>query len=168
MLVYITLPMALLLPAAALAQGGPAKPAPPLRTSEEVIVTQSASGQELRGFLVELSSTTLAILVDGKRVELPIESVLRIEGRNDPVKNGAAIGAVIMGGLTVLGCGQALGCSAVCVTSSIVYTGVGALVGAGIDALHKGRTTIYSKPAAVSLAVAPAGKGARAQLKLSW
>ena len=42
------------------------------------------------------------------------------------------------------------------------------LAGMGIDALHKGRTTIYSKPAAVSLAVSPSGKGARAQLAIRW
>jgi hypothetical protein len=159
--------LALLLPAAALAQDRAAKPAPPLRMSEEVIVTQSTSGEELRGFLVELSPTTLAMLVDGRRVDVPLERVLRIEGRNDSVKDGAAYGAAIGGGLTALGCGQALG-NGYCVTVAIFYAGLGALTGAGVDALHKGRTTIYSKPAAVSLAVAPAPKGVRAQLKLRW
>jgi fermentation-respiration switch protein FrsA (DUF1100 family) len=166
--VYPALIVALVLPAAAFAQGGPAAPALLRHTGEEVIVTQSASGQELRGHIVELSPTTLAMLVDGKRMEVPIERVLRIEGQNDSVKNGAAIGAAVMGGLTVLGCGQSLGRSGVCVTAAILYTGMGALMGAGVDALHKGRTTIYSKPAAVALAVAPAGKGARLQLKLSF
>lgn len=168
MLVCRALVLALLLPVAALAQGKTAKPAPPLRTSEEVTVTQSASGQELRGFLVELSPTTLAMLVDGKRVEVPIERVLRIEGLNDSVKNGAAIGAAVMGGLTLLGCGQSLGSSGVCVTAAILYTGIGALVGAGVDALHKGRTTIYSKPAGMALAVAPTRKGGVAQLRFRW
>jgi hypothetical protein len=159
--------LALLLPAAAFAQGGTAKPAPPLKAPEEVIVTQSTSGQELRGFLVELSPTTLAMLVDGKRVEVPLDRVLRIEGRNDSVKDGAAYGALIAGGLTGLACAQAIG-DRYCVTAVLFYTGIGALTGAGIDALHKGRTTIYSKPAAVSLAVAPAPKGARAQLAIRW
>lgn len=166
MFVYTALVAALLLPAAAHAQGGTAKPAPPLRTSEEVIVTQSASGQELRGFLVELSPTTLAMLVDGRRVEVPIERVLRIEGQNDPVKNGAAIGAAITAGLGLLGCSQALGRGGACVAAGILYSGMGALMGAGVDALHKGRTTIYSKPAAA--AVAPAGRGARVQFKLRF
>ena len=71
-------------------------------------MTQSTSGQELRGFLVDLSPTTLAMLVDGKRVEVPLDRVLRIEGRNDSVKNGAAIGAAIGGGLIVLACGGEL------------------------------------------------------------
>lgn len=158
--------LTLLVPVAAMAQGGTARPRPPLRTSEEVIVTQSASGQEVRGYLVQLSATTLAILVDGTRVEIPLESVLRIDGQHDSVKNGAAKGAVVMGGLSALGCSQTVASGAVCVTTAILYTGFGALMGAGIDALHRGRTTIYSKPAAVALAVAPAGKGAR--LQVTW
>jgi hypothetical protein len=160
--------LALVLPAAVHAQVGTAASLMPLRNSEEVIVTQSASAQELRGFLVELSSTTLAMLVDGKRVEVPMEGVLRIDGRNDSVKNGAAIGASVMGGLSALVCAQEYVGGALCVTNAIMYVGLGALVGAGVDALHKGRTTIYSKPSSVSLAVAPAGKGATAQLRLRW
>ena len=107
--VYSALVLVLLVPTAALAQGRAAKPAPPLRTSEEVIVTQSTSGQELRGFLVELSPTTLAMLVDGSRVDVPLERVLRIEGRNDSVKNGAAIGAAVGGGLILLACRGEIG-----------------------------------------------------------
>jgi hypothetical protein len=135
---------------------------------EEVIVTQSASGDELRGRLVELRATTLAMLVNGQRVELPIESVLRIDARGDSVKDGAAIGAAVMAGLAAFGCGLQATRAGQCVTGIIVNTGVGALIGAGIDALHKGRTTIYRKPAAVALAVGLAGKGARGQLKVSW
>ena len=61
-------------------------------------MTQSVSGEELQGYLLELSPTTLAMLVNGKRVEMPIDSVLRIDGRRDSVKNGAAIGAAILQG----------------------------------------------------------------------
>jgi hypothetical protein len=134
-----------------------------------VIVTQSASGQELRGHIVELSATTLAMLVEGKRVEMPLENVVRIEGQNDSLKNGAIIGAGVMAGLTAIGY-AAGGCrrSTVCASNAIINVGLGALIGTSIDALHKGRTTIYSKPAAVSLAVAPSGKGASAQLMLRW
>ncbi len=117
---------------------------------------------------MQLSATTLAILVDGNRVEVPIDHVLRIDGRHDSVKNGAAIGAAIMGGLTALGCGGAYGGAGVCVTAGIFYTGLGALAGAGVDALHKGRTTIYSKPSPVALAIAPAAKGATARLTVRW
>ena len=141
--------------------------APRQSPGEEVIVTQSASGQEIRGRIVELSSTTLAMLVNGQRVDVPLEQVLRIEGRHDSVKNGAAIGALVGGGLIVLACGGEI-VSDFCLTAGVFYTGIGALAGAGVDALHRGRTTIYSKPSPVSVAIAPAGKGARAQVRVSW
>ena len=159
--------MTFLLPAAAMARGGSGRQTPAQSAREEVVVTQSASGQELRGYIVELSPTTLAMLVDGRRIEMPLENVVRIEARNDSLKNGAIIGASIMAGLSALGCAEYRR-SSVCATSTIMYVGFGTLIGAGIDALHKGRTTIYSKPPAVSLAVAPAGKGARLQFKLAF
>ncbi len=165
--VYTALLVAALLPSVARAQGVTTKPALPQAATEEVIVTQSGSGDELRGRLVELSSTTLAMLVDGQRVELPIDGVLRIDARGDSVKDGAAIGAAVMAGLSAFACAEVRS-TGQCVTGAIVNTGLGALIGAGIDALHKGRTTIYRKPAAVALAVAPAPKGARGQIKVSW
>ena len=164
---YAAVVMTFLLPVAAMAQTASGRQPPAPNSREEVIVTQSASGQELRGHIVELSPITLAILVDGKRVEVPLENVVRIDGRNDSLKNGAIVGASIMAGLSALGC-AAYHSNAACATSTIMNVGVGALVGAGIDALHKGRTTIYSKPQAVSLAVAPEGKGARLQFTLTF
>jgi hypothetical protein len=155
--VYTTLVVSLLLPAAARAQGAAGTPGPSPRFVEEVVVTQSASGEELRGRLVELSPTTLAMLVNGRRIDLPLDSVIRIEVRNDSLKNGTAIGAVILGSLTAFGCVVGEGRGSQCVTALVFNTGIGALIGAGADALHKGRTTIYSKPAAVS-AAAPAAR----------
>jgi hypothetical protein len=155
----------LLMPALARAQAGPASHR---NAGEEVIVTQSTSGEEIRGRIVELSSTTLAMLVNGQRVEVPIDRVLRIDGRNDSVKNGAAIGAATMGGLAAFGCLAATGDTGFCVTGSVLYAGLGALAGAGVDALHKGRTTIYSKPSPVALSIAPAAKGVRGQVRLTW
>ena len=164
--VFTTLVVSLLLPAAARAQGAPGTPGPSPRFVEEVVVTQSASGEELRGRLVELSPTTLAMLVNGRRIDLPLDSVIRIDVRNDSLKNGTAIGAVIMGSLTALGCAVGEGRGSQCATALVFNTGIGALMGAGVDALHKGRTPIYSKPAAV--AVAPEGRGGRLQLRLRF
>jgi hypothetical protein len=120
----------------------PAHPVP--RAGEEVIVTQTASGEELRGHLVELSSASMALLVDGRRVEIPIDNVLRIDIRHDSLKNGTIIGAAVMGGLAALGCAAAEDVSQ-CATVLVLNTGFGALAGAGIDALHRGRSPIYIK-----------------------
>ena len=119
-----------------------------VKGGEEVVITQSASGEELRGRLVELSPTTMAMLVDGRRVDVPIENVLRIDVRGDSVKDGAIIGGAIMGVLGGLSCAAFAGESgsgAYCATALVFDVGLGALVGAGVDALHKGRTPIYVK-----------------------
>ena len=126
--------------------------------AEEVFVTHTGSGQIVRGRLIELSPSSLAMLVDGRRVDVPIEDVLRIDARGDSVKDGAIIGAGVMVGLTGLSC-AAVDDASYCVTALIVNTGMGALIGAGIDALHKGKTPIYIKAGKTSGAL---------QLKLSW
>jgi hypothetical protein len=138
----ISLAVVVLLASAAVASAGQQPPA--ARAGEQVVVTQAASGEELRGRLVELSSTSLAILVDGRRVEVPIENVLRIDVRNDSLKNGAIIGGAIMGGLMGLACVE-IDDAAACATGLVIDTGLGVLAGIGIDALHKGRTPIYIK-----------------------
>jgi hypothetical protein len=165
--VYAALVVALLLPAAANAQGEPGMP--PRIAGAEVIVTQSASGEELRGRIVELSKTTLGILVDGHRVDLPIDNVLRIDTRTDSVKNGAFIGGGVFLGLAAFACAAGFAPDAAqCATGAFFNTLFGTLAGVGIDALHRGRTTIYRKPAAVAIGVAPAAKGAAARLTVRW
>ena len=164
----LTLAVALLLPGAAQAQSGYSR-VPPV-PGEEVIVTQSTSGTELRGRLVELSKTTLGILVNGSRVDVPIDNVLRIDARTDSVRNGALIGGGVMLGLATITCATGFADDpGHCATGIVFNTLFGVLAGAGIDALHKGRTTIYSKPpSTMALAVAPTRKGARAQFTVRW
>ena len=150
-------------PSAVYAQG------PSRNQGKEVIVTQSASGTELRGRLVELSKTTLGILVNGTRVDVPIDNVLRIDARTDSVKNGALIGGGVFLGLATLTCATGFADEPRhCATGIVFNTLFGVLAGAGIDALHKGRTTIYSKPPGMALSVAPARKGATAQFSVRW
>lgn len=167
-ILYLTLAVAFLLPAAARAQSGYSRvpPAP----GEEVIVTQSTSGVELRGRIVELSQTTLAILVNGARVDVPIDNVLRIDARTDSVKNGALIGGGVFLGMAALTCAWHFADEAgQCTGGIILNTVFGTLAGAGIDAMIKGRTPIYRKPAAgMVFAVAPARNGVRAQLAIRW
>ena len=114
---------------------------------KQVWVTQADTGQVLQGRILELSHDSLSLLLnDNRRVDLPIDRVLRIEARGDSLKNGAAIGAVVLGGLTALGCVAASG-GAYCITPIATNIGLGALVGAGVDALNGGRSTLYSKAA---------------------
>jgi hypothetical protein len=128
------------------AQKGISDPTPTLQRVGEVYVQESGAQKAVRGRLGQLSPSTLTLLVDGQPRDIPIDRVLRIDARGDSVKNGAAIGAVVMGAWCLVVCGQGVENGAqggALLVSSVAY---GAMLGAGIDALHTGRTTIYRKP----------------------
>lgn len=111
---------------------------------EVVYVTfQASAGGEMMGRLVEVKSDRVVILIDGQRREFRLDRVARIERAGDSVKNGTIIGAVILGGLCALTCGQGLDNADDYVPVVLANAGAGALVGMVVDAAHKGRTTIY-------------------------
>jgi len=117
----------------------------PARKGERILVTQTTSGDELRGRLIELSPDTLSLLVKGQRVDLPMDRVVRIDATRDSVVNGAVIGAVIIGGLCALNCGQGL--DSIDSLPMVVITNAawGALFGALVDLKIEGRAPIYVK-----------------------
>ena len=151
------LALALLTGWAAMADAGQQLRTP--RTGEEVIVRQATSGEELRGRFVELSAESLSILVKGRRVDLPLDAVLRVDATHDSLVNGAAIGAAVLGGLCLLNCGQGLRSLDDLPKAALASAGWGALFGALFDAAHKGRTPIYIKTGA---------SGASLQVKLRF
>lgn len=119
---------------------------------KDVWITQSDSGEIVRGRLVELSGTSLALLTpDNRRVEMPLDKILRIEAHGDSLKNGALIGAAVMGGMTILAC-QGFTRGGQCIVGMAFNTGFGALIGMGIDAANGGRSTLYRRPPAAKTA----------------
>jgi hypothetical protein len=138
---------------------GQDRPLPP--TGQQVFVQTTASRAELKGHLLELSRDTLALLVDGRRVELPLETVLRIETRGDSLKNGALMGALVLGGWCAAVCGQGLDDRDMWPLVVAVNTAFGAAIGAGIDGLVSGRQMIYSKPSPRSTVARPPGAWVR-------
>ena len=125
-----------------------AAPAAAQETFKQVWVTHADSGDVVRGRMVELSAESLTLLTpDNRRVAVPIERVLRIEGHGDSVKNGAAIGAGVMAGLALLTCAGVGDAGGFCARAVLAQTGFGALIGAGVDALNGGRSTLYKKAA---------------------
>ena len=158
MRVFVPLLMSLILAAPAAAQ----------EAYKQVWVTQADSGDLIQGKILRLSGDTLALLTpDNRRVDLPLDRVLRIQIHGDSLKNGATIGAVVMGGLSVIGCALALGTASQCVTGVALNAALGGLMGAGIDAWSGGRTTIYSKPAAAASG-APPGPRAGVQFRIRF
>jgi hypothetical protein len=139
-----------------------ASPAAAQERFKDVWVTQADSGDIVRGRIVNLSGETLSLLTtDNRRVEVPIERVLRIEAHGDSLKNGALIGAGVMAALTFAACANLT--AGDCARIAPFEIGLGALIGTGIDALNGGRSTLYSRPAATA-----SGKTARLQLRLRF
>lgn len=129
---------------------------------KQVWVMQTESGEVVRGSLVELSPASLALMTrDNRRIEIPMDRVLRIETGGDSLKNGAAIGALVVGGLVGATCAS-WGGGGECVAAVAFDAGLGALVGAGIDAMVEGRTAIYSRGAATPASQATAGDKGKA------
>lgn len=115
-----------------------------LKVGDTVYVTDLTSGVEVNGRLSTISEQSLSI--DGYRFSAGPN--LKIERRGDPIWDGAAIGFGFgsLMGLTI----GAEGClhQAVwhCVVAGGTYYGA---VGALIDWIHKGRTTVYQSATGV-------------------
>ena len=126
-----------------------ASPASAQEKSRRVWVTSADSGNVVSGRIVELSKDSLALLTpENQRVEMPVDRVLRIEAQGDSLKNGAIIGAAVMGALTLAACANMS--AGDCARVAPFEIALGALIGTGIDALNGGRSVIYSRPARAS------------------
>ena len=124
-----------------LASGAAAQESPP-RGVARVFVQLAGGGEEITGHLVDLSPAGATLLVDGVRRDVPIASVLRVQTRGDSLWNGALIGAAV-GALTFAFVAAEYGDEAV--AGGLIGTAVWASIGASVDALLPGRTTIYRK-----------------------
>jgi hypothetical protein len=109
------------------------------------VYVRNVNGAEMRGQLLRLGPDTLSLLDDGTVRDVRLAEVARIEARGDSVKNGALIGAAILGGWCALICPQGLDGYAGRQFAYVlaINTALGAAIGAGIDGMHVGRTTIY-------------------------
>jgi hypothetical protein len=118
---------------------------PPRPTRSEIvwILPMPGGGREFKARLLNLSPETATLLVDGQQREIALRQIARIERRGDSLRNGAIIGAVVVGGLCAITCGQGLDDGSNLGTVVAINAGLGALIGMGIDALHQGRTPIY-------------------------
>ena len=113
----------------------------------KAVIVQQADDGEVQGYLLDLGPDTITVLVDGMPASLPLNRVSRVQVRGDSLKNGALIGALIGGAWCALVCGQAIGYDDPMVISAIAANAaLWAGVGAGIDAMKVGRTTIFQRP----------------------
>ncbi len=127
------------LPLAAAAQ--PAPPAVPAGT--RIFVTPAAGGPVLEGSLLSLSTDSLALLVDGNTRTVPLASVKRVEREGDPTSDGFQKGALVLGLLCMLTCGQGVNSSNELFGVVVGNMVIGGLIGWQFDRDHVGRSRIY-------------------------
>jgi hypothetical protein len=123
------------------ASGAAAQESPP-RGVVRVFLQLADGDDEITGHLLDLGPAGATLLVDGVRREVPIASVLRVQTRGDSLWNGALVGAAV-GAVTFALVAAEYGDEAV--VGGLVGTALWASIGASVDALIPGRTTIYRK-----------------------
>jgi ABC-type Fe3+-hydroxamate transport system substrate-binding protein len=141
-----------------------------VKSGDTVSVTDSA-GREMSGRITSLSPSSLVLLVDGVQRDLSESEVGMVrQRRQDSLGNGAKWGLGIGAGLG-LAAGLAIASEyseargAYIPILALVYGGIGAGVGAGMDALILSNQVIYFKPprssarVTVSPLVTPERKG---------
>jgi hypothetical protein len=118
----------------------------------QTVYVKDTSGVESAGPLLRINPDSLVLLVDGAERQLPLGDVARIQKR-DSLRNGTLIGlaigtvmGIVSGGLSDCPGNNPGGSCAhfravMLVLSAGVYTGLGT----GVDALIRGRTTLYEQ-----------------------
>lgn len=99
------------------------------------------------GTLLRLGPDAATLLVNGQERELPLTEVARIETPRDGLKNGAIIGAIVLGSWCAIICGQGLDSGGQLSAAIVANAALGASIGVGFDALVGGRKTIYQQRA---------------------
>ena len=127
-----------------------------LKPGDKVWVTD-AQGREIKGRIVALGADVLTLDAGGSKSFSAGDVRLVMERRHDSLASGALIG------LGVGGLGTGIACAASgdegqdqwCLAAAIVYGGLGAAIGVGIDAMIPGKKLVaYRAPGAPSAASA--------------
>lgn len=141
-----------------------------LVTPGDHIRVVDVAGRETAGRISQLSRDTLVLVTDAGPRQLGEADVATIrQRRDDPLKNGAVIGAVAGTaygalGLLVARLTENTHLSVGRATTGVLFcTGIGAAIGVGIDALITRQRVIYQRPATgSSVSVSPfIGRGRR-------
>jgi hypothetical protein len=128
----------------------------------DTLTVTDAAGVPVRGKLVTLSTASLSLDVSGSRKLFQNSEIDTIARRTpDSLRNGALIGLAIGGGLFGSAVGAATSHWGYAASAALVYGGLGAAIGAGVDAMIEGPRVIYARAAAkpVGISIAPARSG---------
>ena len=127
-----------------------------LKRLQEIYV-RDVEGTETSGRLLQLNPDSLVILAGGVERRVDAGEVIRVQNR-DSLKNGTLIGLAIGAGMGLMtaaisdcpGNDPGGSCGGARTAAVAVSMGVYSAIGAGVDALVRGRTTIYERRGASS------------------
>ena len=134
----------------------------------DAITVTHGDGQELRGRIVDLSSSTLALEADGLRRDLDRGDISVIHRRErDSLTNGALVGFASGVAFIVTFGGSAADPYAL--PWYALFGAAGAGIGVGFDALHQGSRVVYrAAPSDRRLAVSPVVSPERQGVSVSF
>ena len=135
-----------------------------VKSGDTLTVTDGA-GVRSRGKLADVSASSLELDIAGTRRMFRDADVTTIEKRgDDSLRNGALIGLVAAGAIFGPAIGAVTRDWGAAVAGGLIYAGLGAGIGVGIDALIQGDRVIYaaSRPK-TTVSIAPrTGRSGRA------
>jgi hypothetical protein len=142
---------------------------------DTVYVTER-DGSQTEGKLVGFNADSVVLMVDGSERRIEAARVSRIDRRGDSLRNGALIGlgvGVLMGLFTsgfsdCPGDNRSGNCPGTRAAIFAVSSGFYSAVGAGIDALVKGRTRLYDAARPSAAGQHPRGRQLAFNVGVSW
>jgi hypothetical protein len=108
-------------------------------------VVLTLAGEEISGRMLALGPDEVRMLVKGQERTWRLDDIVQVDRKGDSLKNGAIIGALVLGGWCAYICGQGVDSSTSLPGVVIINAGFGALIGMGIDAGNQVRKTVYQK-----------------------
>jgi hypothetical protein len=139
-----------------------------VRPGDKVSIVD-ANGKAATGRILGLSSSSLALRVKGERVDVLEREVRTIrQRRQDPLRDGALRGASL--GLFTASVVDGRPAAGLASTKVLLFSGLGAGIGMGIDALFTSPRVIYFRPLTPSerVRVSPLLTGDRTGARLSF
>lgn len=130
-----------------------------IKTDDAVLITES-DGHRIKGKVVNLTPSSVTLLVDGVETrafqEPSIRKIARVDSRWNGALIGIAAGAIPGSRIAQFSCGEGPSgtCERAAVAGALLFGGIGAAIGAGIDGLIN-KVVYISRQQPASLAVSP-------------
>jgi hypothetical protein len=120
-----------------------------LESTNTRVTLTDGSGQEFVGTVADAEADRLSLKIGRAVRQFAATDVrtVRVQ-KEDSLANGAGIGAAVAGGFMVLTLSSSDCTEGFCWFAAGVYTGIGALIGMGIDAGIHRKVLVYSAPSA--------------------